>query len=99
MTDEFVQARMVEAVKHLATSPDSLQERIHWAWRSMMIRVMPSDLPEDSRALFEQIEAKLSEKEAEDHTADVVEVNAHALDDKAAKQVAEAMFQLYERLR
>lgn len=99
MTAEFVQTRLKEAVEHLAASPASLQERVAYAYRGIMIRVVPSDLPDAMRSIFEQIEEQLNEVEPESADQTAAEASAAEMSNKEARAIAKAIVDLYERSR
>lgn len=97
MTREFVVSRLRDAVEHLASSPDSLQDRVAYAYRGILIRLMPSDLPEGMRETFEEIEQTLSAVEPDRADLTAAEASARALSDKEARALARSIFDLYQR--
>jgi len=95
---DYAREKLYQAVHTLATSPESIQERLGWAAQFLVRLQEPGDLPEEYREEFGAVCEQLTKEQPSGDEGNIV-ATARKLTDEQGRKLAERIFSIYVGLR
>ncbi|MEA5617900.1 hypothetical protein VB711_08620 [Cronbergia sp. UHCC 0137] len=98
MSLNYTREKLYSAVEILASSNESIQDRLHSAYINALIRLHePNDFPEELREEFNEINKRLTEIQATSNEGSV-QATTTKMSEEEAGNVAEKIVTLYDQI-
>jgi hypothetical protein len=94
---EYIKGKLLEALLEMATDPSPLNLRLAHAYQHRLLMLRTDEFPAKLRFTFDGVRQKLTGVEAEGEEGDLL-ASARALRPVDAKEVADAIALLYDRI-